>query len=141
MELTPWRPFRSLDDFFGDDFFSLVPSARINQPAMDIYETDTEVVAQMELPGMSSDDVEVVVEDGYVKVRGERKEEKEEGGKEKGYWRREIRHGAFERMAHLPVAVDEDNTKADFEKGVLTVHMPKTEPVSKGKKVEIEDKD
>ncbi|MCI0618558.1 Hsp20 family protein, partial [bacterium] len=60
--------------------------------------------------------------------------------KEKGYWRKEIRHGSFERMVRLPAAVKEDETKATYEKGMLTITMPKTE-AKQAAKVKIESKE
>ena len=139
--LIPFDPFRGLDSFFNnDDVFSLARTS-MSQPAMDVYETDKEVVAEMTLPGMKSEDVDIVFEDGYLKVRGEHKEEKKEGSKKKGYWRREIRQGSFERMAHIPVPVKEDEVKAEFEKGVLKVTLPKAHESSESKKIKVEDKD
>lgn len=125
MALIPWRPFGDLERFFGDEdwFLPLVPHMKIGEPAMDVYEKDKDVVAEINLPGIDPDKVEVSVRDGVLRVSGTAEEKKEE--KEKGYFRREIRRGSFERAARLPVPVKEDAVEATYEKGVLKVVMPK----------------
>lgn len=127
MSLISWRPFSDLEKFFGDEDWLLpvFPRADIIKPAMDVKETDKEVIAEVEIPGFDPEKVEVSVEDRVLRVKGSMDEKKEE--KEKGYWRREIRKGAFERMVRLPVAVKEDAVEATYEKGVLKITMPKAE--------------
>jgi len=133
MSLIPWRPFSDLDKFFGDDDWLLPVFSRMSlvKPAMDVRETDKEVIAEVEIPGFDPEKIDVSVEDGMLKVRGAMDEKKEE--KEKGYWRKEIRKGSFERMVRLPVAVKQDAVAATYEKGVLKIVMPKveTKPSSK----------
>jgi HSP20 family protein len=133
MSLIPWRPFADLDRFFGDDdwFLPVFPRVELTKPAMDIKETDKEVIAELAIPGFDPRNIEVSVEDGVLRVRGSMDEKKEE--KEKGYWRKEIRRGSFERMVHLPVAVKEDAVEATYERGLLRIVMPKAEakPTSK----------
>jgi len=135
MSLIPWRPFSDLDKFFGDDDWLLpvFPRVELSKPAMDVKETEKDVVAEVELPGFDPENVEVSVEDGVLRVSGKMDEKKEE--KEKGYWRKEIRRGSFERMVRLPVAVKEDAVEATYEKGVLKIVMPKAKakPSSKVK--------
>lgn len=135
MSLIPWKPFSDLDKFFGNDDWLLpvFPRTELTKPAMDLSETDKEIIAEVEIPGFDPEKVEVSVEDGVLKVRGTMDEKKEE--KEKGYWRREIRKGSFERMVRLPVAVKESAIEATYEKGVLKIVMPKAEvkPSSKVK--------
>jgi len=127
MSLIPWRPFSDLDKFFGDDDWLLpvFPRMDMTKPAMDVKETDKEVIAEVEVPGFDPEKVDVSVEDGVLKVRGSMDEKKEE--KEKGYWRKEIRKGSFERMVRLPVAVKENAVEATYDKGVLKIVMPKAE--------------
>jgi len=135
MSLIPWKPFSDLDKFFGDDDWLLpvFPRMDMTKPAMDLKETDKEVVAEVEIPGFDPEKVDVSVEDGVLRVKGSMDEKKEE--KDKGYWRKEIRTGSFERMVRLPVAVKEDAVEATYEKGVLKIVMPKAEakPSSKVK--------
>jgi HSP20 family protein len=135
MSLIPWKPFSDLDKFFGDDdwLMPVFPRMELIKPAMDVKETDKEVIAEVEIPGFDPEKVDVSVEDGVLRVKGSMDEKKEE--KEKGYWRKEIRSGSFERMVRLPVAVKEDSVEATYEKGVLKIVMPKAEikPTSKVK--------
>ena len=136
MPIIPWRPFSDMEKFFGDEdwFLPAIPSnwGRM-RPAMDVYETDKEVIAEVNLPGINPENVDVSVENGLLKVKGGMEEKKEE--KDKGYWRREIRKGSFERIVRLPSAVKEDAIDATYEKGILKITMPKTEtkPVTKPK--------
>lgn len=140
MALIPWRPFREIENLFEDDdfFFSLVPRVRITEPAMDIYETDKEVVAEVNLPGLDSEKIEVTVEDGTLKISGGAEERKEE--KERGYWKRELRRGHFERMVRLPVPVKENEVEATYDKGILKIIMPKAEAQAAKKKIKIKTK-
>jgi HSP20 family protein len=135
MSLIPWKPFSDLDKFFSDDdwLLPIFPRTELAKPAMDLKETDKEVVAEVEVPGFDPEKIDVSVEDGVLRVKGSMDEKKEE--KEKGYWRKEIRTGSFERLVRLPVAVKEDGVEATYDKGVLKIIMPKaeTKPTSKVK--------
>jgi len=140
MSLIPWKPFSDLDKFFGDDdwFLPVFPRLEFSKPAMDVKETEKDVIAEVELPGFNPENVEVSVEDGVLRVSGKMDEKKEE--KEKGYWRKEIRRGSFERMVRLPVAVKEDEVEANYEKGILKIIMPKAEAKPKSKvKIKVKD--
>ena len=139
MPIIPWKPFSDLDKFFGDDDWLLpvFPHKDFNRPAMDVKETDKEVIAEVEIPGFDPEKIEVSVEDGILRVKGSMDEKKEE--KEKGYWRKEIRRGSFERMVKLPSAVKENAIDATYEKGVLKIVMPKAE-AKPGSKVKIKVK-
>ncbi|HOU46092.1 MAG TPA: Hsp20/alpha crystallin family protein [Candidatus Pacearchaeota archaeon] len=140
MSLIPWKPFSDLDKFFGDDDWLLpvFPRMELAKPAMDIKETDKDVIAEMEIPGFDPEKVDVSVEDGVLRVKGSMDEKKEE--EKKGYWRKEIRQGSFERMVRLPAAVKEDAVEATYEKGVLKIVMPKAE-VKPSSKVKIQIKE
>lgn len=141
MSLIPWKPFSDLDKFFSDEdwFLPVFPRMELIKPAMDIKETDKEVIAEVEIPGFDPEKVEVSVEGGILRVKGSMDEKKEE--KEKGYWRKEIRKGSFERRVRLPVAVKENAVEATYEKGVLKIVMPKAEAKPTGKvKIKIKEK-
>ena len=126
MSLIPWRPFSDLDKFFGDEDWLLpVVSNLGGTPAMDIYETDSDVVAEMDAPGVDPEKVRISVQDGILRVSGSSEEQKED--KQKGYMRREIRRGSFERAIRLPASVKEDAVEATYEKGILKIIMPKVE--------------
>jgi len=138
MPIIKRDPFRDIERFFEDDFFGFVPAVKRHmEPAMDMYQTDTELVVELQVPKMDPKDIKVTVEDGVLRVEGGSEEEKKEDGKE--YLRREIRRGQFVRMMSLPVAVKEDGAKASFEHGVLKITLPKVE-AKKPKSVEIEVK-
>ncbi|MCL5007010.1 MAG: Hsp20/alpha crystallin family protein [Patescibacteria group bacterium] len=139
MALIPWDPFRETDRFFDDDWlFPIVPRSRLAEPAMDVYETDKEVIAELNLPGVDPDKVNVSVKDQVLRVSGSMEEKKEEKGK--GYWKQEIRRGSFERAVRLPIAVEEKKVEATYEKGVLKVTMPKAAAPRTETKVKVKAK-
>ena len=155
MAIERWRPrpglrrsgpFRELariqqemDDLFGR-FFGEWPWPRWEAegrgvaPAVDMLDRKDEVVLRADLPGLEQKDIEVLVEDGTLTIRGERREEKE--AKEEDYYVTERWAGAFSRSVALPPGVDPEKIQASFKKGVLEVHLPKTKE-AKGKKIEI----
>lgn len=142
MSLIPWRPFASFDDFFGDDDW-MVPALQrteIMKPAMDIYETNDAVVAEVNLPDFDPKDVSVTLEDNMLRVSGVMEKEEEE--KKKGYFRKEIRRGSFERAAYIPSPVKEDSVEAEYAKGILKITMHKVSPTkSKAVSVKIKSKE
>jgi len=132
MALIPWRPLFDWDKFFEEDWLlPVLPRVEFEKPAMDIKETDKEVIAEVEVPGFDPEKINVSIEDRILKISGSMDEKKEE--KEKGYWRKEIRRGSFERMVRLPVEVKENAVKATYEKGILKIVMPKAETKPKSK--------
>jgi len=140
MSLVPWKPFSDLDNFFNNDDWLLpvFPRMDISKPAMDIYETNKNVVAKVNVPDFDPEKIDVSVEDGILRVNGKVDEQKEE--KEKGYWRKEIRKSSFERIVRLPVAVKENEVNAVYEKGILKITMPKAKTEAK-RKVQIKVKE
>ena len=92
-------------------------------PAVDIYETDDDIVVKAELPGVEKDQVGVEVKAGVLTLRGERKFEKEV--KEENYHRIERSYGTFLRSFTLPASVEEDKVSAKLTGGVLEIHLPK----------------
>jgi HSP20 family protein len=93
-------------------------------PAADVYETDSEVVVEIEAPGFEEKELDVDVADHTLVIKGGRKEEKEQ--KEKSFWLRERLESTFERRFELPPETDTEKVSATFAKGVLAVHVPKT---------------
>lgn len=141
MALIPWKPLFDLEKFFEDEDWLIPVFPRVDfiKPAMDIKETDKEVIAEIEIPGFDPEKIDVSVENGILKVKGEMDEKKEE--KEKGYWRKEIRKGSFERMVKLPIAIKEEEIKATYEKGILKIVMPKIKAKSSSKvKIQVKEK-
>jgi HSP20 family protein len=101
---------------------------------MDLVETEDHLVLRADLPGISEDDVNIEVKDNVVTITGERKSESEDKGE--GYHRVERAFGSFARTLTLPDGVDVDNIEASFDKGVLTVSVPKTEQ-AKPRQIEV----
>jgi HSP20 family protein len=95
------------------------------QPAIDISETDGEIVVKAELPGVDPKNVDVIVTPSGLTIKGEIKAEQEDKGQ--NYYRRELHHGAFQRTIPLTAEVKSDGTKAMFENGILEVRVPKAE--------------
>ena len=116
--------------------FSLLEPIEWRGPAVDVYETDDEVVVQAELPGVKKDDVQLHIEGEVLTLRGESQEVQE--AKEDGHYRREIRRGSFHRQIHLPMPVKREEITAKYEDGILTVRAPKALEAAVGKRIDIE---
>jgi HSP20 family protein len=145
-EENPLTTFqKELNHLFGR-FFDDVPGwwtdtgtaqfAETFTPRVNVSETEKEIQVTAELPGIDEKDVEVTLEDDTLRIKGEKKQEKEEKGK--NYHRIEHSYGSFERVIPLPVEVLSDKVNASFKKGLLTVTMPKSEKaLEKSKRIEI----
>jgi HSP20 family protein len=142
--VSRWDPFRglvSLQDQVNRLFEDRVLQGRTNQadlatwaPAADIYETENDLVAKVDLPGVQETDIDIRVENNILAIRGERKFEKEVN--EDCYLRVERAFGTFTRSLSLPNIVEVDNIRASLQNGVLTIRMPKREE-AKPKQVKI----
>lgn len=107
-------------------------------PRIDVKETATGIEVSAELPGVDEKDIEVELQDDVLTIRGEKKIEKEEGDKEKGYHVMERSYGSFARSVALPYSAESDKVTADFTKGVLKVVIPRpAEVAAKTKKIEV----
>jgi HSP20 family protein len=94
-------------------------------PAMDLLETEDHFVLRADLPGLTEDDVNIELEDTTLTISGQRKAEHEE--RKEGAYRVERAFGSFSRSLTLPQGVDPEAVTANFEHGVLEVHVPKPE--------------
>jgi HSP20 family protein len=103
-------------------------------PAVDIYETENELVVKADLPDLQDKDIDVRVENNTLTIRGERKFEKDIN--EDKYLRIERSYGSFTRSFSLPNTVSSENIRADYRNGVLTLHIAKREG-SKPKQIKI----
>lgn len=101
-------------------------------PAVDVAEDDKIVKLTAELPGMKEEDVEIVLRDDMLTVKGEKKSEREE--KKESYHLTERRYGSFERTFRLPETADADKITAAISDGVLTVTIPKKAAAKKAEK-------
>ena len=132
--LTTWNPIREMEGaqsrigrLFGR---SLLPfadepfSSSEWSPLVDVSEDDAEFTIKADLPDVRKEDVHVIVEDGSIRITGERKFDREEHGKR--YHRIERAYGSFERSFLLPDGAKTDKVKAEFKDGTLCVHLPKS---------------
>lgn len=133
--LTRWEPVRemmtlreAMDKLFDDAFTRPLSANGISViPAIDLYETEDEVVVRANLPGLTSDDVQITVTSDVLTLRGEVK--RVDNKKDTTFHVMERRSGIFERSVTLPTIVQTEKAKADFENGVLTITLPKAETV------------
>ncbi|MCB1679856.1 MAG: Hsp20/alpha crystallin family protein [Halioglobus sp.] len=98
-------------------------------PQIDETEDEKGFHIKVDLPGMDENDVEVSLSDGLLTIKGEKKQEQEEEGKE--FYRKERSFGAFRRTLSIPAEVNEAKIAASFKKGVLSIDLPKSEEAKK----------
>jgi HSP20 family protein len=138
-ELTPWRPFefdriRREMDRIWDSFLEGRPVRRVEEdrewlPSVDVSETKSDLVIKAELPGLDSKDIDISMNNGYLTIRGEKKNEKEE--REESYHLIERNYGLFTRSVRLPKEVQSDKITASFKNGVLKITLPKSDEAKK----------
>ena len=144
-ELTPWSAadrWSNLRDELNSFFELPVWSsfARTGQlftgwsPALDLYQSNDNVIAVVELPGMRKEDIEISLHDGTVTISGERKRENSSDGDKAERTERYI--GTFRRSIALPTRVDAGKVSATYRDGILTVTLPKAEEV-KPKQIQV----
>lgn len=114
---VPLDPFGAPDRWFGDF------SPALFQPRIDVVDAGDALQISADLPGMQRDDIEILYEDGFLVLRGEKQAESRK--EEKGCYRLERAFGSFQRIIPLPEDVDVERADAHFEKGVLTLRLPK----------------
>ncbi len=139
---NPLHEFRQEMDRLMESFFDGFNAPHFGRksdsfvPQIDVVDTDKEIKISAELPGLDEKDIEVSLTREALTIKGEKREEREEKGKD--YYRSERSFGSFTRTIPLPVEIDAEKAAASFKKGVLTVKLPKTKQViSETKKVAI----
>ena len=137
MNPTQWTPFRELDDLLSgyrhmltrstsaDDDTTVDGAAVTWRPTADIIETDDAFIVKALLPDVKREDISVSIDDGVLKLSGERRYEKSTG--DERMHRTESLYGSFFRAFSLPGNVDADAIAATYRDGVLTVRLPKVE--------------
>ena len=136
MALVRWEPVREItslqsemnrlfNTFFDTPTTGNGSTTRRWIPAIDLVETEDDFVLKADLPGLKEEDVSIEVEENVLTVSGERKAEHED--KREGYVRVERSYGSFRRSLTLPKGVDAEAVTANFDNGVLEVHIPKPE--------------
>jgi HSP20 family protein len=109
-------------------------------PVVDVHENTNEITITAELPGVDPDDVHVTVQNGVLTVSGEKNDERKEGSPDSNSYVIERRYGRFERSFALPRTVAPDKVNAEFNNGVLTLRLPKSEE-SKPRRIEVQGGD
>ena len=131
--LVRWEPFRELASIHNEmsrllnAFEGNGMTTQSWVPALDVWETDDELVYAFDLPGIPKEDVAIEYEDGMLTVSAKRERTLEQG--DDRFYRFERRFGTFTRSVGLPQGVDESKIRADFKDGVLEIHVAKPEEV------------
>jgi HSP20 family protein len=138
MALIPWQPFSELDTLrrqMDQLFDELMPNTRSSSnaqearktwvPAIEMGENDDSIMLRAEIPGVEAKDLDIQVTREAVSISGEHRYESK--STDKGAFRSELRYGKFQRMIPLPAQVKNDQVKADFKDGILTLTLPKVE--------------
>ncbi len=144
MSIVRWDPFRELEDV-SDRLSRMIARPRNGNgaeqaaladwmPAVDIAETPSEYLLKVELPEMKKEDIKIHIENNVLSLEGERKLEREQSGKK--FHRMERSYGRFMRSFGLPENVDSTKVRADYQEGVLAVHIAKT-PLPGAKAIDI----
>ncbi|MDX2154301.1 MAG: Hsp20/alpha crystallin family protein [Bryobacteraceae bacterium] len=146
MTLLKYNPFdvedfptglRVFQDTVNRVLSDLPNSSRPWVPAVDILETENELVLRADVPGLKLEDIDIRLENGTLSIKGERKFEKDQQNEKRGYHRIERGYGVFARTFSLPDTIDVDKVGADYKDGVLTVTLPKKE-VAKPRTVRVQ---
>jgi HSP20 family protein len=139
--LVRWQPFREIAALQNEmsRFMNglLEGDGRTNQawvPALDVWETEDEIVYAVDLPGIAEEKISVELDDGALTITGERERTQEES--DERFYRYERRYGTFSRTFGVPQGVTEDDISADYKNGVLEVHVKKPEQ-PKPKRIQI----
>ena len=144
MPLVKFNPLAELENFpagfrfFHDTVNRLLtdePGARPWTPAVDIFETETELILKADIPDVKMEDIDIKIENETLSLKGERKFEQND--KQKGFHRIERSYGAFVRYFTLPETVDTEHVQAALHAGVLTITLPKKE-VAKPKIIKVQ---
>ncbi|MEL7538371.1 MAG: Hsp20/alpha crystallin family protein [Pseudomonadota bacterium] len=140
MNLTQWTPFRELDDFLSgyrslisrpgstEDGTAIEGANLTWRPTSDIVESDDAFIVKAVLPDVKRDDIKVSVDEGVLRIEGERRYEK--SAKDEKQHRTESLYGSFFRAFTLPKNVDGTAISANYRDGVLMVTLPKREPTA-----------
>jgi HSP20 family protein len=155
MSIVRWSPARDLATFPSDvlsiqreinrmfnSFFRNEPeedslATAAWDPAVDIAEHDDEYIVRVELPGVSKDDVKIVMQESMLTIRGEKKREMDSKGS--NYRKVERSYGSFQRSFTLPSTVKGEKIEATFKEGVLSISLPKAEEARR-KEIEVKVK-
>jgi HSP20 family protein len=148
MTLVRWEPFRelaALQNEMGRWMSQVAGGATPGNgqsstwlPAVDVWETEDELVLSFDLPGVPEDGIAVELDDNVLTVSGQRERTSEQSNER--FYRFERRFGSFSRSVTLPAGVRDEDVKADYTNGVLEVRVPKPEE-QKPKRIQIRSQD
>lgn len=137
-DLWSSRIYRIFDQAFNDFVSPLTSSEEVGErawiPAVDVLESEETLTVTAELPGMRKEDVDITLEDGVLKISGERHFEKDD--ERESYRRIERAYGRFSRAFTLPRNVDRSRVEAQFDNGLLRIVLPKSED-ARARKIDI----
>lgn len=139
MKIIKWNPFNG-KSLFEDEFLFNFPTSKIGWDlAVDVYEKNGNIIAEMNIPGVEPQKIDISIEGDILRLSGSREEEKET--KDKNYYSKEIQRGSFERIIQLPSTVIAEKAEAQYKEGVLKITMPKKANKEGGKvKLKVSDK-
>ncbi len=127
---------RGLASGFGREFGRLAElEGSMWSPQVEAFEREGKLIVRADLPGLTKDDINVDITDDAIKIRGERRQEKEEN--EEGYYRSERSYGSFYREIPLPSGVNREEANATFRNGMLEITMPAPARQSSSRRIEI----
>lgn len=141
---TVFDVFEDVDRIFNSVFPNTPVTTSTVSPRVDFYETEGNYVLKAEMPGWKEDDIEIVLKEGTLILRGENKVEIEEASENEEptrYFRQEIKSSSFSRKFRIGRDVDEDGIEASLKGGILEVIMPKSVSEDKTKRISIESLD
>ena len=116
---------RFMNQFFGTSTINGGNGGSTWLPAVDVAETENELVLSFDLPGLNEDQISIELEENVLTVTGQRERKHEQ--KDENFYRYERRFGTFARSVALPAGVTEEDITANYENGVLEIRVPKPE--------------
>lgn len=128
--------FPDMNDIF-EDFFNGFDRIHTTRTPLNAYQTDTEVSIELYAPNIDSENINISIEDGILKIEGNVSRNNET--QDKQYYRREFVNKSFVRSVMIPAEVKEDETKAEYKDGILRITLPKKEK-KKTTKIKVESK-
>jgi HSP20 family protein len=136
MAIVRWQPLYELNTLSREmnRLFEQLPQLNVDTPdllnqgngwvpAVEVKETESEIVLRAEVPGLRAENLDVQVTRSAVSISGEHRYEKQ--AEDKGYFHSEFRYGKFQRIVPLPSKVENEQVKAEFKDGILTLTLPK----------------
>ena len=127
MPIIKWEPFEEIDNFFKEVMPARIHGATAFAPAIDLYQDKDNVIAEVYIPGINPDNVEVAIENDVLTIKGKTEQKKEID--DKNYYRKEVRVGSFQRAVQLPIHVKGNKAQASYKDGILKISIPKAEEV------------